>query len=152
MPLTRPLILTNLVAALATGAAAADTLLEALVPAYETNPTLTAQRQALKGTDAAVAAAKAQGRPTVSATAGLNENLASSGVLIATGSNPTVNAGVDLSVPLFNGGAVRNGVQAAKIRVLAGRETLHGVEGTVFTDAVTAYMDVIRDRAIVVGR
>ncbi|HEU5067304.1 MAG TPA: TolC family outer membrane protein [Sphingomicrobium sp.] len=149
MPLTRPLILPSLVAALATGAASADTLREALVSAYETNPTLTAQRQALKGTDAAVAAAKAQGRPTVSATAGLNENLASSGVLIATGSNATVNAGVDLSVPLFNGGAVRNGVQAAKIRVLAGRETLRGVEGTVFTDAVTAYMDVIRDRAIV---
>jgi outer membrane protein len=150
VPLTRPLIYGSLIAALTAGAASADTLREALVSAYETNPTLTAQRQTLKGTDAAVDAAKAQGRPTVSATAGLNKTLTSSGVLIATGSTgPSVSAGVDLSVPLFTGGAVRNGVQAAKIRVLAGRETLRGVEGTVFTDAVTAYMDVIRDRAIV---
>ena len=149
MPLTRPLIYGSLIAALTAGAASADTLREALVSAYETNPTLTAQRQTLKGTDAAVAAAKAQGRPQVSADVGLNRTLTSSGVMIVQGYGPTVSAGVDLSVPLFTGGAVRNGVQAAKIRVLAGRETLRGVEGTVFTDTVTAYMDVIRDRAIV---
>ena len=149
MPLTRPLIYGSLIAALAAGAASADTLREALVSAYETNPTLTAQREAQKGTDAAVAAAKAQGRPQVSANVGLNKNLTSSGVLVATGSGPSVSAGVDLSGPLYPGGSVRNGGQAAKTRVLAGRETLRGVEGTVFTDAVTAYMDVIRDRAIV---
>lgn len=149
MPLTRPLIYVSLIAALAAGTASADTLREALLSAYETNPTLTAQREALKGTDAAVAAAKAQGRPQVSANVGLNKTVTSSGVLIASGSGPTVSAGVDLSVPIFTGGQVRNGIQAAKTRVLAGRETLRGVEGTVFTDAVTAYMDVIRDRAIV---
>jgi outer membrane protein len=149
VPLTRPLILTSLIAALATGAASADTLREALVSAYETNPTLTAQRQALKGTDAAVAAAKAQGRPQVSATVGLNQGISSTGVLVSSGTGLGGTAGVDLSLPIFTGGAVRNSVQAAKTRVLAGRETLRGVEGTVFTDAVTAYMDVIRDRAIV---
>jgi outer membrane protein len=50
---------------------------------------------------------------------------------------------------LFNGGSVRNNVRAAQTRVEAGRATLRAVEGDVFTEAVAAYMDVIRDRAIV---
>ena len=50
---------------------------------------------------------------------------------------------------MFNGGSVRNSVSAAKTRVEAGRATLRAVEGDVFTEAVAAYMDVIRDRAIV---
>ena len=54
-----------------------------------------------------------------------------------------------LSYPLFNGGSVRNNVRAAQTRVEAGRATLRAVEGDVFTNAVSAYMDVIRDRAIV---
>ena len=50
---------------------------------------------------------------------------------------------------MFNGGSVRNNVRAAETRVEAGRATLRAVEGDVFTKAVSAYMDVIRDRAIV---
>jgi outer membrane protein len=139
----------TLVAALAAGSASADTLREALVSAYETNPTLTGQREALKATDATVASARARGRPQVSATAGLNKDLARSGILETGGKGPTLSVGVDLSMPLFTGGSVSNSIKAAKTRVEAGRATLRGVEGDVFTDAVGAYMDVIRDRAIV---
>src|SRR5438874_2130256 len=131
------------------GTASADTLREALVSAYQTNPTLTAQRQALEATDATVAIARAAGRPQVTAQVGLNRNLARSGVLNTGGKGPTLSAGADLSVPLFNGGSVRNSVQAAKTRVEAGRATLRAVEGDVFTNAVSAYMNVIRDRAVV---
>lgn len=146
---SRPLAFASLLAMLAAQSASADTLRDALVSAYETNPTLTAQRETLKGTDASVAIAKAAGRPQVSATAGLNRDLARSGVLDTGGKGPSLSVGVDLSVPLFNGGSVRNSVQAAKTRVEAGRSTLKAVEGDVFTDVVSAYMDVIRDRAIV---
>ena len=59
----------------------ADTLREALVPAYATNPDLTGQREALKVTDANVAIARAAGRPQVSATVGLNRDLTRSGIL-----------------------------------------------------------------------
>src|SRR4051794_33291550 len=131
------------------GTASADTLREALVSAYQTNPTLTAQRQALEATDATVAIARAAGRPQVSANVGLNRNLARSGVLNTGGKGPTLSVGADLNYPLFNGGSVRNSIQAAKTRVEAGRATLRAVEGDVFTQAVSAYMDVIRDRAIV---
>ena len=132
-----------------TGTASADTLREALVSSYQTNPTLTAQRQALEATDATVAIARAAGRPQVSGSVGINRTLTQSGLLINGGKGPNVSAGVDLSVPLFSGGSVKNSVRAAKTRVEAGRATLRAVEGDVFTNAVTAYMDVIRDRAIV---
>src|SRR5437764_12286823 len=145
----RKFISASLVAALMAGTATADTLRDALVSAYHTNPTLTAQRQALEATDATVAIARAAGRPTIGATVGLNRALTQTGLLINGGKGPTVSAGVDLSVPVFNGGSVKNSVRAAKTRVEAGRATLRAVEGDVFTQAVTAYMDVIRDRAIV---
>jgi outer membrane protein len=145
----RSLLTGTLIAALGVSAASADTLREALVSAYDTNPTLTAQREALKATDATVAIARSQARPQVSATAGLNKDLARSGILDTGGKGPTLSVGVDLSMPLFTGGRIDNSIKAAKTRVEAGRATLRGVEGDVFTSAVSAYMDVIRDRAIV---
>ena len=147
--MVRKLISASLVAALMAGTASADTLRDALVSAYHTNPTLTGQRETLRATDSTVAIAKAAGRPQVSATVGLNRTLSQSGLLISGGKGPTLSAGVDLSYPLFNGGAVKNSVRAAETRVEAGRATLRAVEGDVFTQAVAAYMDVIRDRAIV---
>jgi outer membrane protein len=145
----RKFISAPLVAALMAGTASADTLREALVSSYQTNPTLTAQRETLKGTDATVAIAKAAGRPQVSATVGLNRTVTQSGLLINGGKGPTLTAGVDLSYPLYQGGAVKNSVRAAQTRVEAGRATLSAVEGDVFTQATTAYMDVIRDRSVV---
>ena len=139
----------SLIAGLMASAASADTLRDALVSAYQSNPTLTAQRQSLQATDATVAIAKAAGRPQVSAQVGLNRTITESGLLINGGKGPTVTASVDLSYPLYTGGAVRNSVRAAETRVEAGRATVQAVEGDVFTQAVTAYMDVIRDRAIV---
>ena len=48
----------SLIAGLLAGSAAADTLRDALVSSYQTNPTLNAQRESLKSTDASVAIAK----------------------------------------------------------------------------------------------
>lgn len=136
--------------AVAASPAAADTLREALVSTYRTSPTLNAQRESLRGTDAGVAIARAAGRPQVAAQVGLNRDLTRSGVLNTGGSKgPQLTGGLDLSLPLFQGGRVRNSVRAAETRVEAGRAILRAVEGDVFTEAVAAYMDVIRDRAIV---
>ena len=146
--MVRKLLTGTLIGALMAGTATADTLREALVSAYKTNPTLTAQRQTLEASDAEVAIAKAAGRPQISATVGLNRAITQSGIL-ETGKGPNVTVGAQVSYPLFNGGRVRNSVQAAETRVLAGRATLTAVEGDVFTNAVSSYMDVIRDRAIV---
>ena len=136
-------------AALVATPALADTLREALNLAYASNPTLTGQREALKVSDSSVAIARAAGRPSVVGTASVGRDLTQVGTLQRVSKGPFLNSGVTLSVPLYSGGSVRNGVKAAKTRVDAGRATLRAVEGDVFVDAVTAYMDVIRDRAIV---
>lgn len=150
--MTRNIAIATIAAGLLAGTASAGTLREALVSTYNTNPTITAQREVLKGTDASVAIARAAGRPQVSATVGVNRDLTRSGIIRLNSGNDkdiTVSGGADLSVPLFQGGTVRNSVRAASTRVEAGRATLRAVEGDIFTEAVAAYMDVIRDRAIV---
>ena len=141
----RNLATASIAAAALAGTASADTLREALVSTYNSNPTIMAQRESLGATDAGVAIARAAGRPRVSATAGVNQDLTRTG----GGNGRNFSAGVDVSYPLFNGGSVRNSIRAAQTRVQAGRATLRAVEGDVFTEAVSAYMDVIRDRAIV---
>jgi outer membrane protein len=135
-------------AAIVTAAAAkADTLRDALVQTYQTNPTIMAQRAAVRGLDEGVAIARAGRRLNVSGTAGVNQNVYNSSGGFGGGRN--FNAGVDVSYPLFEGGRTSNLIGAANERVLAGRAALRATEGDVFTEAVAAYMDVIRDRMIV---
>jgi len=150
MPLTRHLATASLLAALAAGTASADTLREALVSTYQANPTLNAQRETLKATDASVAVARSAGRPQATSTVGLSRDLTRNGRFdtgLSTG--PFLTGSVDVSYPFYQGGTVKNDIKAAKTRVEAGRATLRAVEGDVFTEAVAAYMDVIRDRATV---
>jgi outer membrane protein len=147
---TRHLIIGALVASLMAEAAHADTLREALNSTYATNPTLNAQRESLKSTDAGVAIARAGGRPTIIGNVGVTRDLTRSGRFdVGTGKGPFMTSSVDLAVPIFQGGTVRNNIKASKERVEAGRATLRAVEGDVFTEAVAAYMDVMRDRASV---
>jgi outer membrane protein len=132
-------------ALLVASGANADTLQEALIQTYNSNPTITGQRAQLRTLDEAVAIARAQGRPQISGTAGINQDLTRTG----GGNGRNLNAGLDISYPLFNGGSVRNQIRAADERVLAGRAVLRAVEGDIFTEAVGTYMDVIRDSSIV---
>src|SRR5688500_15258843 len=126
-------------------AAHADDLREALVKTYERNPTITAQRAQLRTLDESVQIARAQGRPQLSGTVGLNQDVYNS---LGIGGR-SVTLGANVSYPLFNAGSVRNGIRAANRRVDAGRAFLRAVEGDIFTEAVAAYNDVIRDRSIV---
>lgn len=135
------------VLALATPAAA-ESLRDALVAAYNTNPTLTAARAQQRATDEGVPLAKASGLPSLSVSGGYTEDLKKSSNSFVS-PDRQVAATANLSVPLFSGGAVRNAVRAAQTRVDAGRANLRGTESDVFTQVVGAYMDVIRDEAIV---
>jgi len=126
-------------------AASADTLREALARTYSANPTIAASRSQVRTLDESVAIARALNRPQISATGGLNQDLTRTG----GGAGRNLSLGVDVSYPLFNGGRVRNQIRAADVRVEAGRANLRATEGDIFTEAVGAYMDVIRDRSIV---
>jgi outer membrane protein len=135
------------IAAMVTAAAAhGQTLREALVKTYGTNPTIMAQRAQLRGLDENVAIARAARRPQISGTAGVNQNLLRTG---GGSGGRNLNAGIDISYPIFEGGRSRNQIRAANERVLAGRANLRATEGDIFTEAVSVYMDVIRDRSIV---
>ena len=56
---------------------------------------------------------------------------------------------VQLSQPVFEGFQNINAVRQAKSTVQAAREALRSVEQTVLLDAVTAYVNVVRDQAVV---
>ena len=123
------------------------TLRDALVLAYNTNPGLQGERANQRANDENVPIARAAGRPGVSGTGSVSDSLYDNNATF--GPTRTANLGVDLSVPVFSGGAVRNSVRGAETRVEAGRASLRGAEAELFTDAVTAYVDVLRFEAIV---
>ena len=56
---------------------------------------------------------------------------------------------VQLSQPIFEGFQNINAIRQAKASVQAGREGLRAVEQTTLLNAVTAYVDVVRDQAVV---
>ena len=124
-----------------------QTLRDALVRTYQTNPTLMAERQSLRQRDEDVDLARAAGRPRVDTSAAINRDIFTSHVVGGNGSDLSVTG--TISMPIYSGGRVRNSVRAANTRVEAGRADLRATEGDIFTEAVSAYMDVIRDRSIV---
>lgn len=123
----------------------AETLRQALVQTYRTNPSIMAERERVRGLDEGVAVARSGLRPRISATLGLNQELS----ILNSSERRGLSGRIDVEYPLFNGGRVRNSIGAADARVDAGRASLRAVEGDVLTEAVSVYMDVIRDRAIV---
>ncbi len=129
-------------------AAQADTLREALVLAYTTNPTLESARAQQRANDENVPIARAAGLPTVSADGTYTEFLKQSSTSFAAPKR-VVSAGADLNVPIYSGGAVKNQVKAAKFRVEAGQADLRATESSLFSAVVAAYMDVIQAQAIV---
>ena len=153
----------GVVAAIAYGsAAAADTLEWALVQAYQNNPSLNAQRASLRATDENVPQALSGYRPKISVTA-------SGGFNYSSTLSETVNqaifpnsvsysnlgrdfgsrgAGVTATETLFNGFQTANKTRQAESQVMGARETLRVTEQQVLLDAATAYMNLLRDQAI----
>lgn len=129
--------------------AAADTLREALVKAYNTNPGLAAERANVRAADENVPIAKAQGRPSVSVNGNYTENALNSSQNSLLSPDRQLQANAQLAVPVFSGGRVRNSVKGAETRLEASRMQLRGTESDTFVGVVGAYMDVIRDEAIV---
>ena len=128
--------------------AQAETLREALAKAYRDNPTITASRAQQRSVDEGVPIARSAGIPTISTSAGYNQNLMRGGNSI-TNPERSLTAQAGVNIPIFRGGAVRNSVRAAETRVEAGEAQLRNTEAVTFTDVVAAYNNVIRDEAIV---
>lgn len=135
-----------------TGPAAAETLSEALVSAYQSNPQINATRAQQRATDENVSQALAGYRPQVVAglSAGLQavrNTLPDNTLQTATLKPWTI--GVTVTQNLFNGFRTANSVRVAEFQVLAGREALRNVGQGVLLDAVSVYMNVIANQALV---
>jgi len=128
--------------------AQAETLREALIAAYQNNPTLTGARAQQRANDEGVPIALADGRPNAGTQTTYQENVIINANSF-TAPSRQLTSGINLNVPVYSGGAVRNAVKAAKERVAAGQADLRGTESAIFSQTVAAYMDVIRDTAIV---
>lgn len=127
----------------------AETLNEALVAAYNSNPTLLAEREGLKATGESVRQAQAGWLPTVTlqGSAGTSETTTDPGG-IETDADPVTGAAI-VSLPIFRGGQTWYGTKSAQAQTRAGEANLRAVEQSVLLDAVTAYYDVLRDISVV---
>ncbi|MFO1069602.1 MAG: TolC family outer membrane protein [Geminicoccaceae bacterium] len=134
------------------GTAWSDTLDEALVAAYLTNPDLDAARAQLRATDENVPQALAGFRPTV---------VGQAGVQILRGNNKQEGADQDSSISvdstttalqltqnIYAGGGTTAQTSRAENLVKAGRAQLVASEQSVLFNAVQAYTSTWRDRAV----
>ncbi len=144
---SRLLLLASISAGTMAVPASAETLREALAKAYQTNPTLTGARAGQRAVDENVPIAKARGLPSLDVSGQFTENLLISSTNFFS---PTrnINARTNLSIPIYQGGAVKNAVRAADARVAAGQANLRGTEANLFAAVVGSYVDVLRDEAI----
>jgi len=131
--------------------ASAESLEQALISAYMTNPTLFAERASLRSADEGVAQAVSNWRPTVefTAEAGLEQNESS----LRTGNDRTQDRTpetytFDVTQPLFRGGRTLAETSEAENTVMAERARLTAAEQNVLLSAATAYLDVYRDEAV----
>jgi outer membrane protein len=140
--------------------AAADTLEWALVQAYQNNPSLNAQRAALRATDEAVPQALSGYRPKLSVTANSGYNFENSTAQFPLTTGGPINTiqyseqfisrgvGATGTYTVFNGFQTANRTRQAESQVEGARETLRVTEQQVLLDAATAYMNLLRDQAI----
>ena len=155
--------------------AVAETLQQALTDAYLINPVLNSERARLRATDEQVALAKAGLRPFVSGQGDVgfeHERIVTPKVppttievpqvmgppaqIVLPGSGGVKNftfhprgVAVQATQPVFEGFQNLNAIRGAKSTVQAARESLRTVEQTALLNAAIAYVNVVRDAAIV---
>ena len=128
--------------------AEALSLKEALATAYATNPQIESARANLRATDEEVAKANAGWRPTLNLNGAEGfQNIITDHPIHAESDRNLTNGTASLNEPLFRGGRTVAEIRRAKALVRAGQAQLVNAEQTVLLDAVTAYMDVVRDTA-----
>ena len=150
------------------GAPQAQTLTQALTDAYSTNPQLLAQRALLRATDEQVPQALANWRPTVNFTGQVGGNRTAF-TLESTG-HPRLNSqgqnigstglttystfysnslNLQVTQPVYSGGRTVAQTSQAINTVQSTRAQTLAVETSVFQAVAQAYLDVVRDQALV---
>lgn len=137
--------------------ASAETLAEAIALAYDSNPTLQAQRATQRALDENWVQARSGYRPTLTAQGRFGYEKQNAPGSIDTNrdgvrdsqnetEDNSLSATLQLNQPIYTGGRVAAAVNAAEADILAGREQLRRTEATVMQAVVQAYADVRRDQ------
>jgi outer membrane protein len=127
-----------------------QTLRQALVGAYNSNPDLLAQRARLRGVDETVVQQVANWRPQIRATSAIGRGeLNSSTRTVGQQELTPRQFGLTITQPLFRGGKTLAGTRGAEADVLAERAVLLDREQTTLLNTVTVFSDYVRDLATV---
>lgn len=127
----------------------AETIFEALGEAYNSNPDLQAQRAYLRSVDENVAIAKSGFRPSVDLVGGYTDSRNNNDSNNSDDGSRAASVGAKVTQPLFNGFSTLNSVKAADSTVRSEQYNLGNYEQTIFLNASDAYLNVVRDAAIV---
>lgn len=141
------------------GAAWGQSLEETLILAYNSNPTLQAERANLRAIDENRVQARAGRLPTVTADASITRQHVESQSTFVIGDERVSSTSESDSTPknysisanqvLYGGGQISGTIDQTTAQIMAGRESLRAVEQTILVDAVTAFMNVRRDARVV---
>lgn len=122
----------------------ATTLQEALIAAYQNNPSLESNRANVRSQDENVAQERAAGRGTfglVMESTNSVDNLSPRSAEV-----DRFSAALNASLTLYDGGRTRDAIAAAENTVFASQANLRATEQAVLLEAATAYLDVRRDQ------
>jgi len=133
---------------LAGPSASAQSLEEAMAKAYQDNPTLQSRRAQLRAIDEGVPQALSGWRPSVELSGAVSGLRTRQNLNPRNDTRTTRSLQLEIRQNLYNGGSTEADVAAAEADVLAERARLLSTEQTVLFDAVSAYMDVVRDQAV----
>ncbi len=143
--------------ALICGTAGADDLKEALALAYDTNPTLAAERARLRAIDENFVQARSNALPQVTVEGSTQTSNSTTdqppSLFNPTGHSSSTSgsntAAVSVGQTLFRGFRTGAAMDRARASIESGRASLISTEQTVLFNAASAYMNVRRDAAIV---
>jgi len=124
-----------------------QTLREVLRLAYINNPTLQAARAEVRATHELLPQALSGWRPTIAAQGSVFSSDIEGSNFGGTGSTAK-DMEVSLNQPLFRGWQTLAETEAARNTISAQSAALRAKEQDVLLDAATAYMDVVRDQAL----
>jgi outer membrane protein len=134
------------------GAAGAQTIEEALALAYQSNPTLNADRARLRATDENVPQALSNWRPTLEINGAYgteySHNMGNTTTPRSINRDPRSGT-LSATQNLYRGGRTLAATSQAENLVLADRARLSSTEQSILQSAAAAYMNVVRDQAVV---
>lgn len=124
-----------------------ETLKEALARAYSTNPQLLSEQASQRATSEQVPQALANWRPNIEISGSSGVREVDTNTAARETRRPNA-ASLRITQQVWRGGRTVNDTARAEADVRAAIAQLHSVEQTVLLDAVRAYMNVVREMAV----